>query len=274
MSRRGRSPTGVSLFSFQDIITSVTAIVILLALILAVEFLSRESSASPNDRGRSAARLRQAIKQIEAEIRQLRLRLAEEAERAKAFARASPERLQRECADIRQHIAALQAELEQLRTRKAALQMKRDEMAQEDSLRKEDRRKLAELQAAAEAKHKQLEKLKAENCLIYNPAPETDKQAWVVDVSADRIVAAPLGGDRKPAEFTGHLLASPATEFSTWARKRSVARNYFVLLVRPSGIRTYKTVRSELEDMGFRMGYDVIGSKQTIVGSAREATQP
>ena len=42
MSRRGRSKdVAISLFSFQDIITSVTAIMILLVLILALELATR-----------------------------------------------------------------------------------------------------------------------------------------------------------------------------------------------------------------------------------------
>ena len=46
MSRRGRSGPAISLFSFQDIITSVTAIVTVIALLLALDLVQRKQSQS------------------------------------------------------------------------------------------------------------------------------------------------------------------------------------------------------------------------------------
>ncbi len=49
MSRRNRSRAAFSLFSFQDIITAVTAIVILLVLILTLELISRRQQVAAAD---------------------------------------------------------------------------------------------------------------------------------------------------------------------------------------------------------------------------------
>lgn len=49
MSQRGRAGAAFSLFSFQDIITSVTGIMILVTLILALELIQRKE-ASPTEK--------------------------------------------------------------------------------------------------------------------------------------------------------------------------------------------------------------------------------
>lgn len=70
MSRRGRArEVAISLFSFQDIITSVTAIMILLVLILSLELVSRVPGrqVSAEDR-QTAADLHRSLDRLQASI--------------------------------------------------------------------------------------------------------------------------------------------------------------------------------------------------------------
>ncbi len=273
MSRRGRQSVAFSLFSFQDIITSVTAIVILLTLVLAVEFLSREPSSAARGSVESAATLRDAIEKAEEEIRRLQSRLDGGAEVVQAFAEASPERLRRDCAVTQDQIDGLRGDLEDLRIQEQAAREQEKRVLAQEFDRKNDRRRLAQLTTAARGKRKQLEKLKAENRLIYNPASATDKLAWLVDVSAEQFVVAPLGEAVKPTAFGNRSVAARVLAFSTWARQRSAEREYFVLLVRPSGIESFAVLRSALEKMGFDIGYDVIGAEQTVIDLASGAAR-
>jgi len=54
MSRRGRSGPTISLFSFQDIITSVTAIVTVITLLLALDLVQRKQSKAGDSSGNLA----------------------------------------------------------------------------------------------------------------------------------------------------------------------------------------------------------------------------
>ena len=63
MSRRGRARSAFSLFSFQDIITCVSGIIILITLLLAVDLSQRKQSSPAVDTAKLAEQLRQAIAQ-------------------------------------------------------------------------------------------------------------------------------------------------------------------------------------------------------------------
>ena len=84
MSRRGRSKdVAISLFSFQDIITSVTAIMILLVLILALELVTRVATKGMAAEDRRVA---QQLKRSVAEMEKRLDRLRKEASAAQAAA--------------------------------------------------------------------------------------------------------------------------------------------------------------------------------------------
>ena len=63
MVRRRKKQVTFSLFAFQDIITSVTGIMILATLMLAVEFIQRIDGAPPRQTEKIAARLRQSLEE-------------------------------------------------------------------------------------------------------------------------------------------------------------------------------------------------------------------
>ena len=68
-ARRNSNRAAFSLFAFQDIITSVTAIMVLLLLILALELVSRVANVGVSEEHRKAAQqLRASISEIEAEL--------------------------------------------------------------------------------------------------------------------------------------------------------------------------------------------------------------
>src|SRR5262245_5426312 len=65
MSRRGRGGTPISLFSFQDIITSVTGIMILVTLILALDVIRRRQGAPDTQTAALTLELQQAASQAQ-----------------------------------------------------------------------------------------------------------------------------------------------------------------------------------------------------------------
>lgn len=68
MSRRGRSGPAISLFAFQDIITSVTAIVIVVVLFLALDLVQRKESARADSPVGVAADLTDRIAELKREL--------------------------------------------------------------------------------------------------------------------------------------------------------------------------------------------------------------
>ena len=66
-----RKNIGVSLFSFQDIITSVTAIIILVLLLLTVELLFRKYGLAASDVVRTQVELAKVESQLNEQVQSL-----------------------------------------------------------------------------------------------------------------------------------------------------------------------------------------------------------
>ena len=71
MSRRGRSGPVISLFAFQDIITSVTAIVIVVTLFLALDLVQRKQGQASESPTVLAEELVARITALEGELAKL-----------------------------------------------------------------------------------------------------------------------------------------------------------------------------------------------------------
>ena len=293
MSWRRRSGSPFSLFSFQDIVTSVTAVIILMTLILALELIHRTlEAASP--RLVSSADVRQAIDEAQAHVDELRARLRQSGEHLRQAASVSPASLERDLRDTKAQRDTLASELEQLlKEQVAAMKAEQDAMAQAfdrdaqiteveklQAKRKSLARSLADQRQANDAKRREIKEMKldktakAEGRRIYNPAPGAAKQAWLVEVAGDRMAAAPLGKAARPVMFTQRTTERRVAAFSSWMQKRSAAKDYFVVLIRPDGIAGFDALRATIDARGFDMGFDLIGKNDIVLDPVRGAGDP
>jgi hypothetical protein len=293
MSRRRRNGSPFSLFSFQDIVTSVTAVIILMTLLLALELIHRTlEAASP--RLVSAAEVREAIAQAEGHAEELRDRLRQTGEQLRQAASVSPASLERELRDLKSHRDTLTAELGQLRKEQAAAKKAEQnamaqafdqeaEKAELENLRAKQEslaKSVAQQRQANEAKRGEIEEMKldktakAKGRRIYNPAPGAGKQAWLVEVARDRFAVAPLGKVARPIIFAQRSIQGRISAFSAWMQKRSAAKDYFVMLIRPDGIDSFDALREAVDARGFDMGFDLIGENEIVLDPERGAGDP
>ena len=141
-------------------------------------------------------------------------------------------------------------------------------------------RSVAEQRQANNVKRGEVEEMKldktakAKGRRIYNPAPGAGKQAWLVEVAGDRIAAAPLGKVARPVMFTERTTERRVAAFSVWMQKRSAAKDYFVMLIRPDGIASFDALRDAIDTRGFDMGFDLIGKDDVVLDPERGAGDP
>jgi hypothetical protein len=76
--------------------------------------------------------------------------------------------------------------------------------------------------------------------------------------------AAPLGQATPPTVFKGNASARLAA-FRAWARTRDRRGEYFVLLVKPSGIDAFDELHEALGKLGFDLGFDIVDAAQTVI---------
>lgn len=264
MARRHRS-SPFSLFSFQDIITSVTGIIILLTLILALELVTRDPSAPGGSSPDNSERLRQEIAKATEESARLEEVLERGAARVQELAAASPQQLARAKREFEQEVRRLEAEVEQLVQQAGASSREKEEAIAKSEDREDEHKELKRLEATLKSLAEKLKDLKRTDRLIYNLSRDTGKRAWLVDVSPDKLATAPLGEAVPPTLFEGSSASARARSFIDFTKLRDPKTEYFVFLIRPSAVDTFADIRSKLESSGFDIGFDVIGPGQTVL---------
>ena len=281
-SRRRSRDNPVSLFAFQDIITSVTAIMILLVLILTLEFISRARWAGVADGHRQVATdLSQSIRQAESRIAALQRELAE-ARRAASRAIAvsaddlegrleAAETTQRtiDAAIARAEEAAARA-AEERREAENSLLTGEANAAETATLKAEAASSGVTAEAIEQANRAEKQRqrdVKARGAgpthLVFNPAPDGGKTAFLVEVSGQGVTVLPARGGR-PQEL-GWGFVGPSRAFRTWLAGLRANREYVVIMLRPSGMSRYDAMRSAIVESGLDVGTELVPEELAIV---------
>lgn len=275
MSRRGRSGPAISLFAFQDIITSVTAIVIVVVLFLTLDLVQRKRRNAETSPGQIAVDLIARLAEIDSEFAALRRQAEETDSLVREVAAASP-------AEIRDEVARREGLIASLLETQKRLQRQRDE------LRQREKRVIAEqfdLEPAREQR-KLLEKETADLQRVVKEVRQDDrpiytlprgfrKEGWLAVVESGRILVAPLGRAAKPIEFRAKgspLFGTSAAEaFAEWIDAEGHASGYFLLLIRPGGSTAFDDVEKKLSSRSTSYGFDLVGTDSRILHPERGA---
>ncbi|MBR5760115.1 MAG: hypothetical protein IKX88_16125 [Thermoguttaceae bacterium] len=259
MSRKkGSAP--FSLFAFQDAITSVCGVVVLITLLLAVQLTTRaideeelnvESNAQRvQEIRREAEERRQAIKTLE------ETQVLSDVDRDVAALSAS---------DLEARKERVESRLESARQESARLRREIDDAKKLEGPDSDVRKKIDELREKNRLTQDELKAIEAksnepidENVVLFSYSESAKEKPWFVDISGSAIVAHPTAEGETTQEFASD------EEFLKWAKRRSRNREYFVLIVRPSGAAFNDVVSMELEDVGFKIGIDLVGENRKL----------
>jgi hypothetical protein len=273
MARRKRSSSPISLFSFQDIITSVTGIMILITLMLALEVIQKkengpdaQSRQLASDAQRSAEEIAQRIESNKQAIEQMRHKLQQTTQELTELAQFDADQLRRQATDLNEVSTHLSNELQKSSAQRAAATKRAQQAKEAKDRRASDPQTLAETIIAAKEKTAQLEQMKKSGRMIFSPTEGDEKAPWLVEIDENRIAVAEVGKEAPPQSF-----ATP-DQFFAWAGDRNPSREYFVLLVKPGGIKHFGQIQDDLlNELGFDVGYDVLPSNQTALDPRKGA---
>lgn len=279
MSRRGRTTgAAISLFSFQDIITSVTAILILLVLILTLELItrSRQRGVAVEHR-RVAEDLRGAVADMERRSAALRSEIAtlqSAARQSAAFSVAETEARSRRAAERAREVDA-EIEMLESQVRAAASARRRDEgalVAERSGAPLESAERVAAMDARAaemeqvnqaeRAKQRDAKSAKidasAAPTLVFNmPRGATLKPQFVEVSSVGLTVMGPDGA-------LGRRFSGTDAAFDRWLSSLDSGSQYVVVITRPSGLRFHDAVIAAIESANLRYGLELAGEAMPI----------
>lgn len=275
MRLRSANNSRISFFAFQDIITSVTGILILVTLILTL-YLNPAGPEPATEAGRSAtarqlaltqqqlAELNEANQLLQASLVELatapdtsKLQQDIAALQAQAATLASntahvEAQIREEQASVAREAERLgvSAQLEQARSLEATLQA----LQQTNVQTRTAIRELETRQRLAEDRLTQLRR-EGHRLWIVPDTNNTPKQPLLVVVSGTRITSERFNRPESRREAD----AGDADDFFARAlNELQPARDFVVFYLRPSGVGLYNRCRATAKDAGFEVGHDAI----------------
>ena len=275
MSRRGRSGPVISLFSFQDIITSVTAIVTVIALLLALDLVQRKQAQSDDSSGALAAELTRRLEQVTTELAELRAAADSTDELVREVAATSSAELRNEIAQRESAIAELERERARLERQRVTWQAReKTERAEQFDL-EPVRRQQAQVASETVELERRTEQERQDDRILFTMARGSNREGWLVVIDSQRIEAAPLGRPARPVAFVATGLpvlgTSAAEAFGNWIDEQGHRSAYFLLLVRPDASSAFDDVQEMLTKKSVSHGFDLVGADQALLDPERGA---
>jgi hypothetical protein len=255
MGRRQNSAP-MSFFSFQDIITATTGILILLALVLALSVIDQGAQSDveiPNATNEQVANRAGLISEVES-LKKLSEEIATE---TASLASATPDELKGKLAETNEAISRLKQTIKDAQSELYSQQQQLEEL-QNSSTDKAMKTASEKLERSIKETNLKLKDLKSDNRVVYN-FRETTREPWVVQISDAKILAARVGRQEKPRSF------NLAADFNQFATSVPDAQQYFVLVVRPDGIENLDSIKAFLFRKRFDVGVELIGESVTVV---------
>jgi hypothetical protein len=269
MSRRSRNAIPkFSLFAFQDIITCVTGIMILITLLLVIKLIERTEASPAATSARVVETVSQQLQTMTEEIKELESQMNRNQAILNGGALVSAQVLENEVQHVKDRSKQAHRDIE------VASEQLNQTIQQGNKLREEQTSKQPEVVAAAKRNEnadqigESLKKLKSGKRVIYNTPESGGKTVWFVELSASKVLAAKAGVASKPEEF------SSVAEFQSWAQGQSSADISLVLLVKSDVAPEFNQLNESLQGKGFSVGFDLLADDQFAIDPVLGAGVP
>jgi spore coat protein CotF len=276
-ARKGSRPV-FSLLAFQDIITSVSGILMFLVLMLSLEMSNEATPDSPVIDVKDLQRLGAAVEEARREQAKLAASLATANDVTRQLAGMTTEQLQMDIQHLDRQIEELTASTSALTSRRDALLSQKSNMTAaaertSDVVRQSTEQALKEAADLA----KELSDVQKDDRPIFTLPRGFDRKGWLVVVSSDRCEAAPLGVRAAPRQFpvgaSGFLKSTvDVSGFLSWTTTAG-GNSYFLLVVRPGGAEVFDAIREDFEKRSVAFGFDLVGAGRKLLDPEKGASQ-
>ncbi|MEO9592127.1 hypothetical protein [Rhodopirellula bahusiensis] len=281
MSRKSSGP-GVSFFAFQDIITAVVGIFILITLIMILELLEKVDAASRTPAGDAAAitrvidQIRGDADAIEDELQQMRQRQKDENHSIAMSATTTEEELLKRIEEqqgrneqLASQVAAVERQVEDAESRYQSERLAADAATREiEAKKRQVQTTLADFEARTE-------KLAGNDSPLYNDRLSDGRALVIVRLGEHPSRPARLSmreGDRKTSRAFIDI-----ADLIKAIKQREARESHYMVLVAPGGAEDFQSLREYFDSTkgsslfgsfnlptSVRYGFDVIGGDADI----------
>lgn len=254
--KRKQSGAAFSLFAFQDIITSVTGIMLLITMMLALELIKKKEESPPEQTQKTTESVQSAVAANQNEILQLRATLSATDEQL----RYDEETLRRKLSELSSVNEIVEQQLKELEQREQDTEKRKQEM--ESALSQTvSPQQVQQMQERLKELQEQLLSMKNSNRVIFNRPVGDAKSPWLIEVSGNEIRIAEVGVAAPPKVFPH------PDDARDWISSQNKGSVYFVVMVKPSGLDKFSLVKQDLESLEFEIGYDLLAEDQQAIDS-------
>ena len=256
MRRRGARNTS-SLFAFQDVMASLIGIMFFIVILMALDIVDQYTPIAEADtaNGDPIVQLRAKLKELTEEQTRLEQAIASVTEKRNAA----------DAFTDKQLLESVQAMDRELRYLSEKIKQTEAGLADIESKKKLARKKLAasqiEISGLDDAIAKLKARAKAKRALprvAYVIDENTQREPWLIEVRQKSIRVASKDGKSAVMTFDADTAAERRAKFLGWTKSKSPLKHYFVILIKPSGVKQAYELRKELLKKGFRTGKDLL----------------
>ncbi|TWT66366.1 hypothetical protein [Allorhodopirellula solitaria] len=264
MAKRRNTGPGISFFAFQDIITAVVGIFILITLILVLQLAQRVEAASeavPQDIQPivdTIAELRQQISQIEAEIAERSAAGSQTAGLNKFNIAEKVEQLKSENARLAARIETSRSKQSELKKLAFVALAESEKLAKEAASLSKHQQELNELaQQTAQLQSKQ-KALRSDDSTIFRD--QTDEGTFLVLITVSPETIRIRDGLLQTEQIlTG---TSRIDQWKQWLAEIPLSRRHLLLRIRPGGERDFRSMKSAADAADAAYGFTVVGMQE------------
>lgn len=257
--RRRKGNEAFSLFAFQDIITAVTGIVVLITLLLAVELMERVEATPTNDTATQVKQTVDSIEDLKKQIAKLEREIESKSNAINELPTTDIELLKSMLARSAESVKALDKKILTESADLVAKQKKLDELEEETDQEKEaEEEELEELRKEVDELEKKIKSLNKGGRRLFKTGNE-DKKTWLVEIFGQGFRVAPIGESRKPRTF------SDSGQFLRWANGLNSTTDNIYAFVRPKGQPDFLVVFKKLVDSPIEFGFTCIGLSDQVL---------
>ncbi len=259
MARR-RHTLSFSLFAFQDIITAVTGILLLITITLAIILITTKKAIPVEDRTKYHQDLQKEVEALAKQRDSIQQDLEVVANKNAGLSRLNGKELKREVEYAVQALKVANSKVDQLKKKQTVLgkawseQESRDD-AMSTALRARNSKDQQELNDIRQ----KISDMRTRDRFYFNLPDDINKRAWLLQISKTEVAVAPVDGKSGTKRY-----GSPAEFFKTLKQYPSRS-NYFVLFAKPSGVLNFEQIQAKLDLQSYDFGIDAIDEDASIV---------
>lgn len=261
MPRRSQGPT-VSFFAFQDIITSVVGIFILITLILVLELAQRVEAASSQPKAdltavhESIASLQSEIERMEDEM-QTRVKSQQANATLNEFNRAEQiEEAKRRRDVATKQLASTAKQLEEIKTQLAEANQENDRVTAEAAELEDEREMIKKLTDKLRQVQDEINRVESDESPVYRDVTEQGRFLTLIILDG-KSVELRDAMTKSSETFTG---ARRLNSLRDWLSDTELSKRQLFVAIRPGGSADFEAIELDFKREQAVYGFDVIAT--------------